>query len=318
MAVEDRGGNQFPLTRVHDELDIVMMPKCVGNIVARALGADCLHFSSKSGFPVGVPVDRLVMDMRPPRLRGGVLMPATVERLGYTDVKQHVVGIEEPVEGCLLTHLPVPRFGSGRVGNSSMSPTYQRANRRMITDRLASGSARLAASSSRCQRSSSMRIRRNGVPSGAILSAFLSVTAHPLMWVVCSYSMPYTVAMSNATETPAEQPRCLRCGRKLTASTGYGPKCAAKIRKAALDAARADFTAEQQAKADELIRDGALVPAAHKGVFRAVSSRGDAVYLVHAAACNCPGGLRSKRPCYHQLAARVLGISSRRSMAKAA
>lgn len=129
--------------------------------------------------------------------------------------------------------------------------------------------------------------------------------------------------VNTATETLAAH-RCLRpgCGRRLTSpasvAKGYGPKCAAKIRKAQLDEARADFTSEQQAKADELIRDGGLVPHAHRGVFEAVSSDGTATYLVHAKACNCPGGLRSKRACYHQLGARILGIASRRSLAKAA
>ncbi len=124
--------------------------------------------------------------------------------------------------------------------------------------------------------------------------------------------------MSNATDPAATESRCLRCGRKLRTSSGYGPKCAAKIRQAALAEARADFTAEQQAKASELIRDGGLVPTARPGVFRAVSSKGDTAYLAHACGCNCPAGLRAKRPCYHQLAARVLGIASRRSLAKAA
>jgi hypothetical protein len=122
----------------------------------------------------------------------------------------------------------------------------------------------------------------------------------------------------NKASTQDRETRCLRCGRKLTASTGYGPKCAAKIRKAAIEAARADFTAEQAAKADELIKDGGIVPTPRDGVFQAVSGKGDATYLVHAAACNCPGGLRAKRPCYHTLAARILGIASRRSLAKAA
>jgi hypothetical protein len=130
--------------------------------------------------------------------------------------------------------------------------------------------------------------------------------------------------MSNATETAATEHRCLRpgCGRVLksakSVALGYGPKCAAKIRAAALEEARRDFTAEQQAKANELIRDGGLVPTARPGVFRAVSSKGDTAYLAHACGCNCPAGLRAKRPCYHQLAARVLGIASRRSLAKAA
>ena len=125
------------------------------------------------------------------------------------------------------------------------------------------------------------------------------------------------------TDTSHEA-RCLRpgCGRKLTSPAsvrlGYGPVCMRKIRAAAIAEAKADFTPDQQAKADELIRDGGLVPTSRAGVYRAVSSKGDATYLAHAAACNCPGGLRAKRPCYHSLAARILGIASRRRLAKAA
>jgi hypothetical protein len=123
--------------------------------------------------------------------------------------------------------------------------------------------------------------------------------------------------MTSTAEAAAES-RCLRCGRKLTASTGYGPVCLRKIRAGAVEQARADFTADQQAKADELIRDGGIVPTTRQGVFRSVSSKGDETYLTHSAACNCPGGLRAKRPCYHQLAARVLAVASRRSIVKAA
>lgn len=130
--------------------------------------------------------------------------------------------------------------------------------------------------------------------------------------------------MTAAITTAGQEHRCLRpgCGRVLrsakSVAAGYGPKCAAKIRAAALDAARADFTPEQAARADELVRDGGLVPANRAGIFLAVSSKGDATYRVHACGCNCPAGLKANRPCYHQLAARVLGIASRRSLAKAA
>jgi hypothetical protein len=126
----------------------------------------------------------------------------------------------------------------------------------------------------------------------------------------------YSEVMSNATETPAGQARCLRCGRKLRASTGYGPKCAAKIRKAQLDEARADFTPDQQAKADELIRDGGIVAQA-PGLYEAVSSKGTDRYATDGASCTCPAGAKD-RCCYHQLAARVLSIASRRQLAKAA
>ena len=118
------------------------------------------------------------------------------------------------------------------------------------------------------------------------------------------------------TQTTCEASRCLRCGRKIKTGS-YGRTCARKIREAALTEARADFSADQQAKADELIRDGGLVPTNREGVYRAVSSDGTTNYLVHSQVCTCKAGLRGKR-CYHLLAVRVLSIASRRSMTKAA
>src|ERR1700684_1803512 len=101
----------------------------------------------------------------------------------------------------------------------------------------------------------------------------------------------------NSTESTQTATRaCLRCGRKLTASTGaYGPKCAAKVRAAALAEVKADFSASQQAKADELIRDGGLVPTNREGVYRAVSSDGTGSYMVAAQVCNCHAGLKGRR-----------------------
>jgi hypothetical protein len=122
--------------------------------------------------------------------------------------------------------------------------------------------------------------------------------------------------MSNATETPAaHQARCLRCGRKIKAGA-YGRVCAAKIRQAQLDEARAAFTADQQAKADELIKDGGIV-LLDSGLYEAVSSKGDATYATDGHSCSCPAGAKDRK-CYHELAARVLTIASRRSLAKAA
>jgi len=129
--------------------------------------------------------------------------------------------------------------------------------------------------------------------------------------------------LKDMTNGEPNETRCLRCGRRLTATSGaaYGPKCAAKIRQAAIAEAREGFTAEQQAKADELIRDGGLVPvratARNGNLFRAVSSKGDATYLVTAHGCGCRAGVQGRR-CYHLLAARTLAIASRRSLAKAA
>ena len=120
------------------------------------------------------------------------------------------------------------------------------------------------------------------------------------------------------TDTHSHEARCLRCGRKLTASAakGYGPTCARKIRAAAIDAAKADYSDAQQAKAEELIADGAIVQMA-PGLFEVVSSNGTDHYATDGASCSCPAGAKDRR-CYHRLAATVLTIASRRSLAKAA
>lgn len=107
--------------------------------------------------------------------------------------------------------------------------------------------------------------------------------------------------MRNAHETPAEQNRCMRCGRKLTVSTGYGPKCQARIRAAAKAAELAEWTERQLEDAQELLEDGGVVPTSRPGVFRTVSTDGTEFHLTHAAACNCQAGLRSVR-CYHRAA----------------
>ena len=107
--------------------------------------------------------------------------------------------------------------------------------------------------------------------------------------------------------------KCLRCHRTLRSASsvaaGYGPVCKARIRLAALNEALKGFTVAQVDKARELIADGGILPTSRRGVFRAVSSRGDETYLTHTAACNCPGGLRARSACYHQLAARILAVA---------
>jgi hypothetical protein len=105
----------------------------------------------------------------------------------------------------------------------------------------------------------------------------------------------------------AEGTRCLRCGRKLTRSIGYGPVCRARIRAAEQAAPLADFTAAQLDKARQAIADGALVPTNREAVYRAVSSDGTTTYLVHPAMCGCPAGTRGLgRPCYHRAAVAIL------------
>lgn len=112
----------------------------------------------------------------------------------------------------------------------------------------------------------------------------------------------------------ATQANCLRCGRKLTAQAsvtqGYGRTCRARIIAAAAVTPLSDFTADQRDKAVELIGDKGIVPTGRPGVWRTVSSRGDAYYLTAEGdrGCNCPAGLRGVR-CYHSAAARILGAS---------
>jgi len=110
--------------------------------------------------------------------------------------------------------------------------------------------------------------------------------------------------MQNTTTT--EQARCLHCHRILTSAKsialGYGPRCARKIRNAAVDLT--DYKPHQIASAQELIEDGAIV-LIRGNVFAAVSTDGTETHLVHPAACNCKAGLKGTR-CYHLLAARML------------
>lgn len=123
--------------------------------------------------------------------------------------------------------------------------------------------------------------------------------------------------METTTAHASHANHCLRCGRKLTATTGpYGRTCARKIREAAIAEAKADFTEAQQAKAAELITDGGIVAIA-PGLFEVVSSNGTDRYATDGHGCSCHAGAKDRR-CYHLLAARILAVASRRSLAKAA
>jgi hypothetical protein len=106
--------------------------------------------------------------------------------------------------------------------------------------------------------------------------------------------------------------RCLRCGLKLSAAssiaTGYGWYCARLVRLAARTVELAGFARTARENAVELIAAGGVVPAGFPGVFRTVSSSGDAYYLTHSAACNCPAGLNG-RLCYHVAAVRFITAS---------
>ena len=105
-------------------------------------------------------------------------------------------------------------------------------------------------------------------------------------------------------DTATEPQRCTKCHRVLRrpSADGYGPKCRAKVRRAAVDTA--DYKAHQVASARELIEDGAIIPL-RSVVFLVVSTDGTEIHRTAPTGCNCAAGLKGSR-CYHQLAARML------------
>lgn len=107
----------------------------------------------------------------------------------------------------------------------------------------------------------------------------------------------------------AGEHRCLRpgCGRRLTARAsvlrGYGPRCWARIRRAAV--AAEDSGNPVAAKAATLLRDAALVPSRHPGVWLCPSQDGTRTYRCSTKGCSCPAGVHC-RFCAHRFAAYVL------------
>lgn len=132
----------------------------------------------------------------------------------------------------------------------------------------------------------------------------------------------------NTPAAPVTETRCHRCRRPIRAAKsvadGYGPGCAAKIRRAAREDALAGLTEKQRAKALEIVADGGVVEA-REGVFRVVSGDGSQAYLTLADGhCNCRWGLRrtlaDTKVCAHVGAVRLVlaGRPSRHSLTKAA
>jgi hypothetical protein len=105
---------------------------------------------------------------------------------------------------------------------------------------------------------------------------------------------------------------CTRCGRPLRSAKSIadrmGRTCKAKTTQAARRVT-SGYTTDQVTKAVELIETAAIIihTARARRRFQAVSSRGDAVYLVDQAAhsCTCPAGVHGK-VCYHLAAADIL------------
>jgi hypothetical protein len=110
----------------------------------------------------------------------------------------------------------------------------------------------------------------------------------------------------NAAATTHQHTNCLRCGRALRSAksiaSGYGAKCAAKVRNAPVDLT--DYKPHQITSAHELITDGAIIPL-RSVIFITVSTDGTETYRTAPTACSCPAGVKGSR-CYHQLAARLL------------
>lgn len=104
--------------------------------------------------------------------------------------------------------------------------------------------------------------------------------------------------------------------RKAVARLHAALHCAAHITRAARYAslatsatglirrAGAGFTADQLAKAAELIEDNAIHPL-RAGIWLTVSTDGSRVHRTTAHACTCEAGVKGRR-CYHTLAARAL------------
>jgi hypothetical protein len=108
----------------------------------------------------------------------------------------------------------------------------------------------------------------------------------------------------------AGEHRCLRpgCGRRLTARSsvlrGYGPRCWARIRRAAV--AAEDSGNAVAAKAATLLRDAALVPSGtHPGIWLCPSQDGSRLYRVSTKGCSCTAGVHCVF-CSHRFAAYVL------------
>ena len=116
--------------------------------------------------------------------------------------------------------------------------------------------------------------------------------------------------MAFTSANTAHTPRCLRCGRALTAArsvtNNYGPTCRRRVRDAARAQVAAQYKPHQVVKAEELIEQGALVPLRGRRVFLTVSTDGATTYRTHRAACTCPAGIKGAHPCKHRIAAHLV------------
>lgn len=109
---------------------------------------------------------------------------------------------------------------------------------------------------------------------------------------------------------------CKGCGRDIISARslreagrngGYGRGCARKVADRAHAAAQTEPATRVDA-ATEAIEDGAVVHQT-RDLWSVVSTVGDAVYTVDAAAgsCTCPAGEHG-RSCWHRLSVSLLGV----------
>ena len=131
-----------------------------------------------------------------------------------------------------------------------------------------------------------------------------------------TYAEPASDPAPESKVDGARMDRCLRCGRKLRSAAGiaqgFGDRCRARVIAAAKVTPLVGWSKTQTDKAAELIGDKGIVPTGHAGVWRTVSSKGDAYYLTAPEACNCRAGLNGRR-CYHSAAATLMAASLRRA-----
>lgn len=115
-------------------------------------------------------------------------------------------------------------------------------------------------------------------------------------------------------DATTKQANCLRCGRRLTSvksvSLGYGPTCAAHIRKATKTDAVTAHKPQAIAKATELIEQGGILPLRGRRVFTVISSDGTGTYLTAPSGCTCPAGIKGRFTCYHRVAATILNLAA--------
>lgn len=114
--------------------------------------------------------------------------------------------------------------------------------------------------------------------------------------------------------TTTHHTNCLRCGRTLrstrSCALGYGPTCAAHIRKATKTEAVTAHKPQAIAKATELIEQGGILPLRGRRIFTVISSDGTHTYKTAPQACTCAAGLKGRHVCYHRVAAHILSLAA--------